>query len=106
MTNFSTSPGHCQLLFFKPAGKWKYELTLDMGVDYNDLSAPTAVANAIARTQELRDLHKHHWALVVEPYHRNAIPVLLPPTELSISDVETLQAAVRYNAGELAHAGQ
>jgi hypothetical protein len=71
-----------RLDFFKPRGKWKYTEELDMKEFW--IFGPTcvdAVEAAINHDQRLKRMHREFTAVVLEPYHCQGYPVMLPHTD-------------------------
>lgn len=79
---FRTDPRIVRLDFFKPRGKWKYTEELDMRELW--MFGPTcidAVKAAINRNERLKRMHREFVAVVLEPYHHQGYPVMLPHTD-------------------------
>jgi len=78
MTHYSDSPGMVRVDFFKPSGKWYMTEDLDMYDFWDELIPHDAVEKALERNG--RNL-KHFTRVVLQPYHRNAYPVMLVAEE-------------------------
>lgn len=78
MTNYSDNPGMVRVDYFKPSGKWYMTEALDMYDFYNELSVYAAVEKALVRDGRYL---RHFDIIVMEPYHRNAYPVMIPASE-------------------------
>lgn len=61
------------------SGKWKYTIALDMTDYWDDVSAPDAVLRAYRDGKQDGVLPgtTGYWLVVLEPYHRNAHPVMV-----------------------------
>jgi hypothetical protein len=75
--NYSDNPGHCLVTRFKLSGKYYDQFQIDMSPYWDEPSIFTAVGKAINDTG--------HWKypsnmtyVCLEPYHRNAYPIMLP----------------------------
>ena len=79
MTNYSENPGSCEIVYFKPSGKYYMTEAIDMSDEYDTLSIHDAVRNAIVKARG-SDM-AHFTRVVLEPYHRNAYPIMLVAEE-------------------------
>jgi hypothetical protein len=74
MTHYNDNPGMVRVDYFKESGKWYMTEAHDMSDFYDELSIYTAVEKMLVRDgRYLRHFH----ILVMEPYHRNAYPVMI-----------------------------
>lgn len=74
MTHFSDNPGMVRVDFFRPSGKWYMTEAHDMSDFYNEPVIHDAVCKMLERDGRLLT---HFDILVLEPYHKNAYPVML-----------------------------
>lgn len=85
MTNYSDNPGMVRFDFFKhESGKWYMTEALDMSDYWNAPSVYDAVRMTLADSR-YTDLSS--WIIsALEPYHKNAFPILLTPGRASYTD--------------------
>lgn len=74
MTNYSDNPGMVRVDYFKESGKWYMTDAVDMSLVYDYTSIHAAVEAAII---EHRGALPHFNIVVLEPYHKNAHPVMI-----------------------------
>lgn len=74
MTHYSENSGMVRVDYFKPSGKWYMTEAHDMSDYYNDLDIHKAIEAMLER--DGRNL-KHFTRVILEPYHRNAYPIML-----------------------------
>lgn len=75
VTHYSENPGMVQVDFFKASGKWYMTEALDM-TEYWDAPSPI---HGVEYALEKAGRNLRHFTIVcLEPYHRNAYPVMLP----------------------------
>lgn len=91
---------------FAERGKWKYTVQIDMQDHYNDVDLYRAVRDAFRETSEaVRGVRGNcwgYWLVVLEPYHRNAYPVMVL---LEDDSRPILQAPPGVPAGSAVRAG-
>lgn len=78
--NYSDNPGHCRVDFFMASGRWYTTEVIDMSGLYNEKSLYRAVALAINKqiTTDTGHIRMAGMvAIVLEPYHVNAFPIML-----------------------------
>jgi hypothetical protein len=76
--NYSDNPGMVRVDYFKPSGKWYMTEAHDMYDFYNELDIYKAVEMMLVRD----DRYLRHFDIVVlEPFHRNSYPVMIPAEE-------------------------
>jgi hypothetical protein len=81
MTNFSMNSSSVRVDFYKPSGKWYMTEAFDMNDQYETTDIHRAVRAAIIASFPE---HGERWlsqfiAVVLEPYHLYAHPVMLQP---------------------------
>lgn len=74
MTHYTDNPGMVRVDYFKPSGKWYMTEAHDMSDYYNDPDIHRAIEAMLER--DGRNL-KHFTRVILEPYHRNAYPIML-----------------------------
>jgi hypothetical protein len=80
VTNYSNNPGMVRVDFYKPGGKWYMTEAVDMSTHYMDQSIIQAVRESICESHERGEAWLDQFvALVAEPYHQNAYPIMLQP---------------------------
>jgi hypothetical protein len=80
--NYSGNPAMVRVDYFKPiSGKWYMTEAVDMGAHYDDASIHDAVRYSIMESRDGRGggLLTQFIAVVAEPYHRLAYPIMLMP---------------------------
>lgn len=74
--NYSDKPNHCLVTRFRRSGKYYDQFQIDMGPYWDEPSIYNAVGKAIEDTSHFRV--SADWIYVcLDPYHRNAFPVML-----------------------------
>ena len=88
MTHYSENPGMVRVDYFRPSGKWYMTEAVDMSDDWDEPFIHDAVALALGRHWvkshggvERRDRWQQFTVVVLEPYHRNAYPIMLVAKE-------------------------
>ena len=81
MSHYSVNSGHCLVSLFKPSGKWKYDIQINMAPFYDESSIQEALVKALNQAPHWCDLWKHYIAVCLEPYHKNSYPVMIIPKE-------------------------
>lgn len=80
MTNYSDNPGMVRVDFFKTPGKWYMTEAWDMSDFYDFLPGPwEAVEEMLGKSERGRSLMFQFTIIVLEPYHKNAYPIMLVP---------------------------
>lgn len=79
MTNYSSNPGSCLVSYFKPSGKWYMDEALDMVGFWDYPITPVDAVRAAIVARGGERLLQQFIAVVAEPYHRLAYPVMLIP---------------------------
>lgn len=86
--NFSLNSGHCKVEYYKPSGKWYMDEVIDMSDHYNDVSIHNAIRESIIEGSESvrhgrgESLLRQFIAVVSDPYHANAYPIMLIPDDI------------------------
>lgn len=78
MTHFSDTPGMVRVDYFKSSGKWYMTEAHDMTEFWDELSIHEAVRKTLERDGRFLP---YFTIVVLEPYHRNAHPVMIPASE-------------------------
>lgn len=81
MTHFSLNPGMVRGELFTENGKWKYTVQINMYDFYNEVDIYEAVVKAFRATPSsttgVVEGITGYWLVVLDPYHRNAYPVMV-----------------------------
>lgn len=75
MTNYSAHPGNVRVDFFKAGGKWYMTDQFDMSEFWGYGNTPHDAVEAAL--EHAGRNWKHFTRVVLEPYHKNAYPVML-----------------------------
>ena len=74
--NYSDNPAHCLVTRFKRSGKYYDQFQIDMSDYWDELNIYDAIKKAITDTNHYKI--REEWIYVcLEPYHRNAYPVMI-----------------------------
>lgn len=77
--NYSENPGHVRLDRFKGSGKWYDTHVLNMEHHYLDSFLYKAIMKAMIK-QDIK-LDQEWFAVILEPYHKNAHPYVITQRE-------------------------
>lgn len=76
--NYSQRPGMVRVDFFKPSGKWKETVAMDMSGVYDFDLIHDAVRTALRNNfGDGVEAFKGLTMVILEPYHKNAHPILM-----------------------------
>lgn len=92
MVNYSNNPGMVRVDFFKTPGKWYMTEAWDMNQFYSYPPGPWEAVEAMLKGTERGQILMPQFTIVVlEPYHKNAYPVMLVPEYLKPMILEERQ---------------
>ena len=78
MTHYNDNPGVVRVDYFKPSGKWYMTEAHDMSDYWDEPDIYRAVESTLRRDGRFL---RHFDIVVLEPYHRNPYPVMIPALE-------------------------
>lgn len=78
MTHYSNNPGMVRVDYFRPSGNWYMTEAHDMSAYYNVPDIYEAVEQMLRRADRWKP---HFTQVVLEPYHKNAYPVMIVAKE-------------------------